>query len=114
MDDFGSGYSSLSCLNQIPFHTLKIDKSLIDHVCTANGKTLVKQVIMLAKLLHMRVVAEGAENREQIEELREMHCDEIQGFYYARPMPEEEFLDYLRTHPTGISPESPVLSAPER
>ena len=50
MDDFGSGYSSMLCLNQIPFSALKIDKSLIDHVCEEKGKTLVEQVIMLSKL----------------------------------------------------------------
>lgn len=98
MDDFGSGYSSLSCLNQIPFHALKIDKSLIDHVCTRNGRTLVEQVILLAKLLNMKVVAEGAETLEQIDELRTMRCDEIQGFYYAKPMPEAGFLEYVRLH----------------
>ena len=98
MDDFGSGYSSLSCLNQIPFHTLKIDKSLVDHVCTPNGRTLVEQVILLAKMLRLNVVAEGAETREQILELRTMACDEIQGFYYARPLPEQEFLAYVQAH----------------
>ena len=55
-------------------------------------------MILLAKLLNMKVVAEGAETREQVEELRKMTCTEIQGFYYARPMPEEEYLEYVRTH----------------
>lgn len=96
IDDFGAGYSSLVCLNQFPFSTLKIDKSLIDHVCEEKGKTLVEQVIMLAKLLKMKVVAEGVETKEQIEELRKMKCDEIQGFYYAGPMPEKEFAAYER------------------
>jgi len=96
MDDFGSGYSSMICLNQFPFTTLKIDKSLTDHVCEKKGRTLVEQVIMLAKLLNMKVVAEGVETREQVEELRNMNCDEIQGFYYAKPMPEEEFLKYVK------------------
>lgn len=96
MDDFGSGYSSMLCLNQIPFSALKIDKSLIDHVCEEKGKTLVEQVIMLSKLLNMKVIAEGAETEEQIIELRKMNCDEIQGFYYAKPMPEKEFTEYVK------------------
>ena len=96
MDDFGSGYSSMLCLNQIPFSALKIDKSLIDHVCEEKGKTLVEQVIMLSKLLNMKVVAEGVETEEQIIELRKMNCDEIQGFYYAKPMPEKEFTEYVK------------------
>lgn len=54
IDDFGSGYSSLVSLNQIPFSILKIDKSLIDHLCQKNGRTLVKQVITLAKLLDIK------------------------------------------------------------
>lgn len=96
MDDFGSGYSSMLCLNQIPFSALKIDKSLIDHVCEEKGKTLVEQVIMLSKLLNMKVVAEGVETEEQIIELRKMNCDEIQGFYYAKPMSEKEFTEYVK------------------
>lgn len=96
MDDFGSGYSSMLCLNQIPFSALKIDKSLIDHVCEEKGKTLVEQVIMLSKLLNMKVVAEGVETEEQIIELRKMNCDEVQGFYYAKPMSEKEFTEYAK------------------
>lgn len=96
MDDFGSGYSSMLCLNQIPFSALKIDKSLIDHVYEEKGKTLVEQVIMLSKLLNMKVVAEGVETEEQIIELRKMNCDEIQGFYYAKPMSEKEFTEYAK------------------
>ena len=95
IDDFGSGYSSLVSLNQIPFSILKIDKSLIDHLCQKNGKTLVKQVITLAKLLDMRVVAEGVETKEQLEIIKELCCDEVQGFYYAKPMPEDEFIEYI-------------------
>lgn len=95
VDDFGSGYSSLVSLNQLPFSTLKIDKSLIDHVCEKKGKTLVEQVIMLSKLLNMQVIAEGVETKDQLDELRKMKCDEVQGFYYARPMPEDEFTEYI-------------------
>lgn len=96
MDDFGSGYSSMISLNQLPFSTLKIDKSLVDHVCEEKGKTLVEQIIMLSKLLNMKVVAEGVEAKEQVEELKKMQCDEIQGFYYAKPMPEDEFVEYVK------------------
>lgn len=98
IDDFGSGYSSLTSLNELSFSTLKIDKSLIDHVCEKKGKTLVEQVIMLAKVLNMKVIAEGVETKEQLFELRKMECDEIQGFYYARPMPEDEFIEYVSSN----------------
>ncbi len=95
IDDFGSGYSSLTCLNQIPFSCLKIDKSLIDHICEQKGKTLIEQVIVLSKLLNMKVVAEGVETKEQLDEIKKMNCDEVQGYYYAKPMPEEDFIHYL-------------------
>lgn len=98
IDDFGSGYSSLTSLNQFPFSTLKIDKSLIDHVCEQKGKTLVEQVIVLSKLLNMKVVAEGVETKEQLDEIKKMNCDEVQGFYFARPMPEEDFDAFLSNH----------------
>ena len=97
VDDFGSGYSSLAILNQLPFSTLKIDKSLINHVCEEKGRTLVEQVILLSKVLKMQVVAEGVETKEQLEELRNLQCDEIQGFYFARPMPEKEFIEYIES-----------------
>ena len=95
VDDFGSGYSSLASLTELSFSTLKIDKSLIDHICEDRGKTLVEQVIMLSKVLNMKVIAEGVETKEQLEELRKMKCDEVQGFYYAQPMPENEFVEYV-------------------
>ena len=96
IDDFGAGYSSLICLNQFPFSTLKIDKSLIDDVCQRKGKTLVEQVITLSKLLDMKVVAEGVETRQQLDVVKALKCDAVQGFYYAKPMPEKEFLEYIR------------------
>lgn len=95
IDDFGAGYSSLISLNQFPFSTLKIDKSLIDDVCQAKGKTLVEQVITLSKLLDMTVVAEGVETREQLDIIKALNCDAVQGFYYARPMPEDAFIEYV-------------------
>jgi len=96
IDDFGAGYSSLISLNQFPFSTLKIDKSLIDDVCQSKGKTLVEQVITLSKLLDMKVVAEGVETKEQLDIIKDLQCDAVQGFYYAKPMPEEEFIEYVK------------------
>lgn len=96
IDDFGAGYSSLISLNQFPFSTLKIDKSLIDDVCQKTGRTLVEQVITLARLLGMKVVAEGVETGEQLEILKGLNCDAVQGFYYAKPMPKQEFVAYVQ------------------
>lgn len=91
MDDFGSGHSSLISLNRIPFSVLKLDKSLIDHVNREKGRAIIEQTIVLAKMLNMDVIAEGVETEEQVETLETMGCSVIQGYYYAKPMPEEEF-----------------------
>ena len=91
MDDFGSGYSSMTSLNQLPFDTLKLDKSLIDYIENHRGKEVIRHTIALAHSLGMQVLAEGVEKASQVEVLRELNCDEIQGFYYSRPIPWEEF-----------------------
>ena len=101
IDDFGSGYSSMESLSRLPFSVLKIDKSLIDHICETRVEIIVNHIIKLSKDLNMRVLAEGVETKEQLDILRkikcdEIQCDEIQGFYYARPMPEVEFVEYVR------------------
>lgn len=96
MDDFGSGYSSLITLNELPFSTLKIDKSLIDYIDQDKGKKVVQQVIDLAHGLDMEVIAEGVESIDQVELLRQMECDDIQGFYYARPQPCEKFIELVQ------------------
>ncbi len=91
LDDFGSGYSSLSSLTSLHFDNLKIDKSIIDYLTSENGKTLVKHLIMLSKDLGIHVTAEGVEKKEQVELLKGMGCDSIQGFYYSKPLDKDSF-----------------------
>lgn len=91
MDDFGSGYSSMTSLNVLPFHVLKLDKALIDFIGNSRGNQVIQHTIALAHGLGMQVLAEGVETKEQVEFLRTMECDEIQGFYYSRPLPYEVF-----------------------
>lgn len=91
MDDFGSGYSSMTSLNQLPFDTLKLDKSLIDYIENPRGKEVIRHTIALAHSLGMQVLAEGVETASQVKILRELDCDEIQRFYYSRPVPLGEF-----------------------
>lgn len=91
MDDFGSGYSSTTSLNQLPFDTLKLDKSLIDYIENPRGKEVIRHTIALAHSLGMQVLAEGVETASQVKILRELDCDEIQRFYYSRPVPLGEF-----------------------
>jgi diguanylate cyclase (GGDEF)-like protein/PAS domain S-box-containing protein len=91
LDDFGTGFSSLSYVARLPATTLKIDKSFVDDMTTNPGRlAIVSAVISLAHALGMRVVAEGVELSEQRMVLKQMGCDEMQGFLYSRPVPFEE------------------------
>ena len=101
MDDFGSGYSSMTSLNVLPFHVLKLDKALIDYTGNSRGNQVIQHTIALAHGLGMKVLAEGVEVKEQVELLRTMECDEIQGFYYARPLPYEVFNQMLEEEEAG-------------
>lgn len=91
MDDFGSGYSSLSTLNTMQFETWKLDKSLIDFIGNYGGERLIVHVVQLAKELGIFVTAEGVETKEQTEFLIEIGCDSIQGYYYSKPVDSEKF-----------------------
>lgn len=97
MDDFGSGYSSLNLLREMPVDVLKLDKGFLDD-CGGNDsreKRIISHVISMAKDLEISVLAEGVETMQQKEFLRESNCDMIQGYYYAKPMPTEKFVNYL-------------------
>ena len=93
IDDFGTGYSSLSYLRQLPVHRIKIDKSFIGEVDTDEAAAaIVRTIIMLGKSLDLEIVAEGIEMPEHAKYLRELGCDEAQGYFYGRPLPAENFL----------------------
>lgn len=91
IDDFGSGYSSLALLQEIPVDILKLDKAFFDHVGNPRGDTVVEHVIALAKDLNMITIAEGIETLIQVERLKNMNCDMIQGYVYYKPMTIEDF-----------------------
>lgn len=86
LDDFGSGYSSLASLNQMPFNTIKLDKSLVDYVGNENGEKLLKFIVQLVQSLGMKITAEGVEYKEQLDFLENLNCDDIQGFYFSKPL----------------------------
>lgn len=97
MDDFGSGYSSLSILLETPFDVIKIDKKFMENMLVSKkGKLILEQVVAMAGKLDLGLLAEGVETREQVEFLKEIGCDMVQGFYYAKPMPAEEFYELLK------------------
>lgn len=91
LDDFGTGYSSLSYLKQIPFDTLKIDKSFIDDLTTEQDQSFVKMIISIAKELHLAVVAEGVENEIQLQYLKQIECEQYQGYFCSKPLTAETF-----------------------
>lgn len=96
LDDFGSGYSSLSYLKRLPIDTLKIDPSFVRHITTnRNDESISTAIIAMAHGMNMRVVAEGVETNEQLQILRELGCDEVQGYFISRPVPAEEVTHIL-------------------
>lgn len=98
VDDFGTGYSSLRHLHQLPIQTLKVDRSFIERITEPNGTyAIVQAILSLAHSLHMQVVAEGVDRNDQIEILRGLKCDIIQGFLWGRPLPAAGIPDLLAT-----------------
>ena len=97
MDDFGSGYSSLNILLETPFDVIKLDKKFIENMMLSEkGRLLLEQVVSMAGKLDLGLLAEGVETKDQIELLQSIGCDQVQGYYYAKPMPEEEFFELLK------------------
>lgn len=91
MDDFDSGQSSLNGLNLMHFTVVKLDKSLIDFIGQKSGDLILNYAMALGKELGVQLVAEGVENAKQLTFLRNNHCDVIQGYYFSKPLPVEEF-----------------------
>lgn len=97
MDDFGSGYSSLNVLLESPFDVIKLDKRFIENMMTSGkGRNILENVLQMASKLDITVLAEGVETKERVELLRSIGCDQVQGYYYAKPMPEDEFFEQLK------------------
>ena len=95
IDDFGTGLSSLAYLKSFKINRLKIDKSFITHIITdAHDQSLVAAIIKLSHALGYKVVCEGVEDKSQLVLLEQLGCDEVQGYYFARPMPVNEFQDF--------------------
>ena len=102
MDDFGSGYSSLNVLLETPFDVIKLDRKFMENMMVSNkGRLILEQVVLMADKLELGILAEGVETAEQVELLRNIGCDQVQGFYYAKPMPEDEFFELLKKQQFG-------------
>lgn len=96
LDDFGSGYANLNTVMQLPFSVIKLDRSLLFHICTDKNAALFYQSIVSAFCrLGYRIVAEGVETQEEMELLRSWNVDMIQGYYFSRPLPPDDLLRLL-------------------
>ena len=96
LDDFGSGYSSLATLNRMHFDTIKLDKSLVDYIGDDNGEKLLNSITKMAQSFGMEITAEGVETVEQLMFLCNLDCDDIQGYYFSRPLPVKEYEECLK------------------
>lgn len=95
MDDFGSGYSSLNILKDIDLDVIKIDMKFLSKGGEEKGMRILEAVITMAKSLHMPVIAEGVEEKQQVQMLKRLGCHYIQGYYFARPMPQEKYCELI-------------------
>jgi len=95
IDDFGTGYSSLSYLKDFPVNTLKIDQAFVANLGDESGNSIVRAILALATALNLDVVAEGVETHEQADFLTRHHCNILQGFLLAKPIPLQNVIDML-------------------
>lgn len=95
IDDFGTGYSSLSMLQNMPIDLIKIDKVFVDKADLNSDRNIINFIMLLAKRLDVKTIVEGVETEEQVEFIRKLECDIIQGYYYSKPLSKADFEDYF-------------------
>jgi EAL domain-containing protein (putative c-di-GMP-specific phosphodiesterase class I) len=90
VDDFGTGYSSLGALQQFELDMLKVDRSFVSLIHTKQGEDVCRAIVTLGHALGMHIIAEGVETLEQVSRLTRLGCDQVQGYYFAKPMPADQ------------------------
>ena len=108
MDDFGTAYSSLMSLTSMYLDVLKLDRRIIVNDKPDSEKSILEYSMQLAKLLELKSIAEGVETKEQMERFAQLGGDYVQGYYYSKPLPEEEFARYLLQENSRVNKESDV------
>ena len=98
LDDYGIGYSSIQRVNRLPLKLIKIDKSMLDEVSSENGRMILEHTVRMMQSIDKQLVAEGAETRDEVDMLELMDCDYIQGFYFSKPLPGDEFIRFIEEH----------------
>ncbi len=96
LDDYGIGYSSIQRVNHLPLKIIKIDKSMLEEASSASGRTILEHTMRMMQAIGKQLVAEGAETQDEIDILKKMDCDYIQGFYFSQPLPEEAFIRFMK------------------
>lgn len=96
LDDYGTGYSNLSRVIGLPFHIVKIDKSITDKVFDSKINTILKNNVRLLKEIGKEIVVEGVETEAALKQFEEMGCDFIQGYYFSKPLSEQEFVEFIK------------------
>ena len=102
MDDFGAGYSSLACLSSLPLDVIKIDKSFVQST-GKDGDAFIKAILLIARSLQLRVVAEGIETQVQRDTMQSLGVEMLQGYWFARPMRDDQVITWLRERPTAAA-----------
>lgn len=95
IDDFGTGYSSLSMLQTMPIDIIKIDKVFVDKADLKSDKNIINYIMLIANRLGVKTIVEGVETKEQVEFVKKIKCDIIQGYYYSKPLMKKEFEEYF-------------------
>lgn len=105
LDDYGVGYSNIQRLRALPLNIIKIDKSMVDDMFTMDGEVIIENTVRMMKGIRKELVVEGVETAKEAKACEDLSCDYIQGFFYARPLPAEEFVRFLREHNKAAPPE---------
>jgi len=103
LDDFGTGFSSLNYLKSFPLRILKIDRSFVGPTFADFQPKMIRAILAIAKEFNLTTLAEGVENQEQLDALRDMGCDYVQGFYLARPMAPDKLIQFLNEYDAQLS-----------
>ena len=100
LDDFGLGFSNFGSMKILPIDTIKIDKSFIDEIAyDYKARQIVKTIIEFGRIMGIQTVAEGVEDAKQVETLKKLKCDIIQGFYFSKPIPKADYDKFLSSNP---------------
>ena len=98
LDDFGTGYSNMQRVSRLPLKMIKLDKSLVDDMESEDGLMIMRNTVKMMRDIDKELVAEGVETKENLERLEALGCHFIQGYYFSKPLPEQEFIEFITKH----------------